>query len=85
MSLSPKGKKPDGRDNPIPVVIERRRAPCRLRVARSQLSCSFAQIADCRQLCRFFSSLTYSSPSTLALPAMPDRAQQGLQVSMTTP
>jgi hypothetical protein len=25
MSLSPKGKKPDGRDDPIPVVIERRK------------------------------------------------------------
>jgi hypothetical protein len=32
MSLSPKGKKPDGRENPIPVVIERRvvRAVCAL-------------------------------------------------------
>jgi hypothetical protein len=37
-----------------------------LRVARSQSSCSFTQIADCRQLCRFFSSLTYSSPTRRA-------------------
>jgi hypothetical protein len=31
------------------------------------------------------SSQTYSQPDTLALPALPERARQGLQVCVTAP
>jgi hypothetical protein len=60
MSLSPKGKKPDGRDNPIPVVIERRCAPRRLRAAYCPQPVVVLISADCRL------------PTTLLLLPQPD-------------